>query len=549
MPPEQPTTSDRLVSGASTLLVVPFLGVVVGLAMGLIRYLAYDVMWASVVTAPWWVMLALPVVGLALSGLLLSRFADDPLTHDSEAYIAAYHRGAGDRARTVAVKIAAALTTIGAGGVAGLEGPAVHLGSAFGERTKRLLRRSGLDVRVLMAAGAAAGISGIFKTPLTGVLFALEVPYKDDVAREALVPALVSSVTSYLTVAAVFGPEPLFPVARAYRPDLRGLVVAVLLGLFIGLVARGFVMALAAARRVSERISPPLPLRAAGGGLVVGIVAVASIKLFASPIAIGTGYEAIDAVTAGRIVGGAALALFAMRVIATVATLGSGAAGGSFLPLIALGATAGGALQPLLPRATSLPPIVGMAAFLAAGYGTPLTASIFVAESTGSPGYIIPGVIAAAVAYVVSGRESISHLQRQSDRALLRVQLEQPVSALMSDNVVTVTEDTSLEVFVREYVVGFRRKSFPVAKEQRLLGMVSLTDVGRVPEGEWATTRVGDVMETSLLTARTRTSAREVLADMERRDLDRVPVVDEDGQTLLGIVSLSDLRPSLKGLS
>lgn len=528
------------------LVIAPLVGIVVGLAMEAVRLLVFDLLLASRVALGGPLVVLAPIIGLTSSALVLRWFASDPAMHDTEAYIAAYHSGRGEsRFASVLAKAAAAIATVGSGGAAGLEGPAVHIGSSLAERVQVPLHVLGIrlgDRRALLACGAAAGIAAIFKTPLTGVLFALEVPYQDEIARESLIPALLSSVSAYLVAVAVSGPEPLFPVARRAFADVRTLLLALALGLLIGLAGRGFVAVLRISQAVSERITPPLVVRAMGGGVVCAAAGHASSLLLGAPLALGSGYAAIEATSTGAVEGPSAVWLLILRSIAVLATLGSGVAGGSFLPLLSLGAIAGAAVAPLLPGTASLLPVIGMAAFLSAGYGVPLTAAVFVAESTGAPGYVIPGLVAAAIAYTVSGGHTLSHLQRRGDAARLRDSLQRPVSTLMTSEVISTDAETSVETFVSAYVVRHRRKSFPVTRDGRLVGMVSLGDVQPVAERDWPVTPVSAVMHLDLLTAGPDETAADVLVRMEENGIDRMPVTDASGE-MLGIVSISDLVP------
>ncbi len=531
------------------LLVAPLVGGVVGIVMSGVRYVLFGLLWPAVTPQTLLLAVLVPTAGLTLSGLLLQFFAKERETHDTEAYIGRYHQET-ERPESVTVKVLAAMATLGFGGAAGLEGPAVDAGSAIGRRFQPLVpggKTRPSERRALLAAGAAAGVSAVFKTPLTGVLFALEVPFRDDVDREALIPSVLSSATAYLVAVALSGPEPLFPVVRSYSPDLATLLLSVLLGAVIGVVARLFVQLLALARRVSERVSPPLGVRAAGGGIATGICGAASLALFGAPLALSPGYQLIDATTSGGVSGVPSLWLFGLRSGAVLATLASGAAGGSFFPLLSLGAAAGGIVAPLVPKAGALLPLVGMAAFLSAGYGTPLTAAVFIAESTGAPGYVIPGLLGAAVAYAVSGPRTLSHLQRPSVSSRVEAALRRPVTEIMTRAVVTVPADTDVAAFIATFVVAHRRKSFPVTEGGRLVGMVSLKDVEGLAEPEWKRTPVRRLMSVDVVTAVPSQPVAEVLAEMDRLDIDRVPVVDpEDRGRLVGIVSISDIRPILE---
>lgn len=395
------------------------LGVIIGLLVAGIRAVAYGQLWARVPRGT--VLVGLfPVVGLLLSGVVMYRWADRSSSHDTEAYIEAYHSGEVDGPRSAAAKTVAALATVGLGGAAGLEGPAMYLGSVVGGWLRPALRRLGVSdrraTRSLMVAGAAAGISAVFSAPLTGLIFALEAPYADDFAREALVPALVSSVSSYLVLVSILGPEPLFPVSRGLSPSLRVVLLALVLGLLLGLAARAMSTASAWLRRVFERTRAPLPLRTLIGGLACGAFGVAALWLVGEPIALGSGYDLVNATMAGRYIGATALLVLALRAGAVLATLSSGAAGGTFIPFMSLGAVAGGVFEGILPGSGALFPVIGMAAFLAAANATPVAAAVFVAESTGSAGYIIPGLVAATAAYLVGGRRSITRSQRPNRR-------------------------------------------------------------------------------------------------------------------------------------
>jgi len=395
------------------------LGLATGLLVTAMRLFAYDVLWAHLPqTTP--LVGLFPVLGLLLSGLLLQFGAKRPEVHDTEAYIDAYHTGEVDSPRTATAKVMAALFTLGLGGAAGPEGPSMYIGSALGGWLRPTLRRFGIDERfagrTLLIAGAAAGISAVFKAPLTGIVFALEVPYTDDFAREALVPALVASVSSYLAVVSLIGTEPLFPVSRSLAPSLHNVLLALVLGALLGILARLLSLALLAAEHVSRRVKVPLFVRTLGGGVICGAMGIATLKIFRSPLALSSGNDIINASVIGRYVGMAALVLLVLRSTAVLATFGSGAAGGTFIPFMSMGAAAGGIFEGVAPSSGALFPIIGMAAFLAAANATPIAAAVFIAESTGSAGYIIPGLVAATAAYLVSGGRSVSRNQRPSRR-------------------------------------------------------------------------------------------------------------------------------------
>ena len=523
-------------------------GVIVGAAVTLIDLIAYDLLWGNVsnLLTPAAVLI-LPIVGLALSGLLLEKTTDDPSLQGTEEYIESYqNRGGVFSYRSVPGKVLAALVSVGLGGSAGMEAPSIHMGGAIGSFVTAKLQRFGYtkdDVRKMAVAGAAAGVAAIFKAPLTGVIFALEVPYMDDMAHEALIPALVGSVASYLVLVQFLGVKPLFTVSERYVMSTPDLGYALVLGVVVGFVARLFVQSLHAVEAAAGRVRSPLWVRTALGGAVVGVLALVGLALFGRPEVLGTGYEAI-----GRLVSGSAGPLesfefLLLKVGATVATIGSGAAGGLFIPMIAMGAAAGSTLRGLVPGANGpLFPVVGMAAFLAAGYNTPIAAAVFVAESTGGAGYLIPGLVASVVAYTVAGRVSVSKRQRwRREDAVDRLMMLK-VEDIMTKTVLTVPADATVQEFLEDYVLRHRRKGFPVTEGHRLVGFVSMSDVRDVAADVRAVTPVSAVMIGDVVTTTGDRAVGEIAAVMEQQDLDRVPVVDSnDPSRIEGIVSSTDI--------
>ena len=529
-------------------LVAILVGLFVGLTVTVFERAVY-VTWGYLLPrlTPVTVVLA-PTLGLLLSGLCLQYLTVNPEIHGTEEYIRAYHeRGGVVRFRSFPGKMLAAFSTLAFGGSAGLEGPSIYAGSAIGSYLLRRMRRIGFtadDVRVLMVAGAAAGVSAVFKAPLTGIVFALEVPYRDDLARHALVPAMVSSVTSYLVLVQFLGVAPLFDVGGRYAPAPVDLALALALGLVIGLAGRLFVVSFEVFGRLMRRLPVPLWARTGLGGLVTGLFGLLSLSVLGQPAALGTGYESVGKLLGGQWAGWQALELLVLKAGAVLATLTSGAAGGIFIPLIVLGASLGAALGGFVPGAGgALFPIVGMAAFLAAGYNTPIAATVFIAETTGGAGFIIPGLVAAAVAYVTAGRVSVSDQQRWRRESTLDQIMRARVGDIMTRDVVTVRSDETVKGFVTRKVPQHRHKSMPVVDDDgRLAGMIALTDVQSLPSERWADVPLAELMRTDVLTAVPGTLVGELSRRMVERDIDRVPVVDPaDPGRIVGIISDSDI--------
>lgn len=266
------------------------------------------------------------------------------------------------------------------------------------------------DAKLLMVAGAAAGVAAVFKAPVTGLVFALEVPFQDDLARRMLLPAAISSAASYVTFAALAGTDPLLPVAGRPPFNLVDLGGAAVIGLAAGVLARLFVVLVQQAKRLSGRGHPVL--RVATAGATLAAVVLGAETLGDAHLGLGPGYNALRWALDPEHTVLAIVALGTLRVIGTVAAVGGGGTGGLFIPLVIQGALMGRAMSGIFEvESSSLFPVVGMAAFLGAGYRVPLAAVVFVAEFTGQPGFVVPGLIAAVVSQLVMGRASISPYQ------------------------------------------------------------------------------------------------------------------------------------------
>jgi H+/Cl- antiporter ClcA len=170
-----------------------------------------------------------------------------------------------------------------------------------------------------------------------------------------------------------------------------------------------------------EPEAPPSPaafLRPLGhdavrlAGRVLGALGLIAIGIFHRPLPLGPGYVGIGLAARGQLGVGMLVALLAMKMVATPTTTGGNGVGGLFFPAVMMGAAAGGALGHVVPGPASLFAVVGMAAFLGGAYKVPLAGVAFVAEATGAPGYIIPGLLAAALGYLFSGPDSLSGHQR-----------------------------------------------------------------------------------------------------------------------------------------
>lgn len=411
------------------LLIAPIVGVITGLATTGIAAVILKVLWPPVLACfvrhPW-TILPVMVPAFTVAGLVMQFLTPNPDEHSTEEVIRSYHEHEGRiELRSFLPKIAAAILTVGFGGSAALEGPSIYAGGAIGSWLFTRLRRfrlSDRERRIMLICGAAAGMSAVFRAPLTGIVFALEMPYRDDLAHEALVPSLIASVVAFVTLSSFMGATPLFNFSGATSFTRVDLYWSALLGLLAGLVAMAFVIAFRHARKFF--VASPLPhwVKLGLGGLLTGLCGLLFLTLYPGHLTpLGPNYDAVDVVLNQHHASSELVVFSALKLAATLFTLGSGGVSAMFVPLFLAGGSIGAAFGQSIVHsaAPGLYAAVGMAAFLAAGYKTPLAAVVFVAEATGGHAFIVPALIGAAVAYAVSGDASASADQRLHEAAKL----------------------------------------------------------------------------------------------------------------------------------
>lgn len=484
---------------------------------------------------------ALLVVGLTAAALALRYVGHRATPSTADEYIKNFHdRSKPLSMRPVAGRLLAGLATLGSGGSLGFEGPSLYLGASAGTAIQHRWRRwfTQSDSKVLMVAGAAAGVAAIFKAPATGAIFALEVPYRDDTARHMLLPALIGAATGYLTFVALIGTEPLFTVNGSPPFDLKELGGAAVLGLVCGFGARAYAALITRAKALAVRGRPFV--RILGAGAVLAGLLLASNAIFGEGLSSGSGYRTLEWVTQPDHSFMLVVALLGFRVAATTATLAGGGVGGLFVPLVIAGALVGDAGAIAIGDTTNLFPLIGIAAFLGAGYRTPLAGVVFVAEATGRPGFIVPGLIASVTAQLVMGNVSVSPYQRAGRRGHLEGRITLPVTSVMRTDVATVEPDATLREFYDKHLLRTRETTVAVLDDQRYVGMISNHDLRQHAPETWTTTSVADVLHTDWPIADPASNLETVLRSMDDSDVAALPVLDTAG-TFIGLVTRNDI--------
>ena len=518
-------------------------GALVGLLVAVFEQLTVEVLLERLLEGPVWWQAAAPAVGLFAAVVILRYVGRGATSSTSDEYVRAFHeRHPRLPLSQLPAKLLAGVATIGLGGSVGLEGPSVYAGAAVGHGTQglfgRWLRRE--EAKMLLTAGAAAGIAAVFKTPATGVIFALEAPYRDDVARRALLPALLASASGYLVYVAALGTDPVIDLG-SHDGDLSIIHLGggALLGLVAGLGGRGFSWLVRKAKGLEQQF--PVAVRVSVGGAVLAGLVVATNAVFDQPLSLGPGVEATEWLRDGEhtllLIG----SLLVFRVVATLTTVGAGGTGGLFIPLAVQGVIVGSFVgQALGVSDIGLYRTLGLAAFLGAGYRAPITAVMFVAESTGASEFVVPALIAAAVSQLVAGSSSVASYQLDKREGLVERRLALPLTSALTTDTLTVPPDATVSELVYIHLIGRRERVVPVVDGGTYLGMCGLDQINDLERDAWNDTLVGDIARRDLPTARPSWTLRDAVAQMDSNDTDELPVTDDVG-TFIGVVRADDI--------
>lgn len=299
-------------------------------------------------------------------------------------------------------KIIGGVLAIGAGMSLGREGPSVQIGACVGQGLSQTSRRTGFESRILMTAGAGAGLAAAFNAPLAGVIFGLEEMQKT-ISPALLLTGITASITAATVTEVVFGMSPVFSMGYLLPLPLNLFDVLVAAGVVIGLLGRLFNIALAYSLDTYSRLGlsgmkkPLVPLALAG---ILG---------FVLPEILGGGNLLVDSLVVTDYTIGFLCLLFVGKFLFTMICFGSGVPGGIFLPMLVLGAAGGAVLAKLLVLAGLLPAmyyadiiVFGMAAYFSSVVKSPVTGSILILEMTGSFQHMLALLVVSLTAYVIS---------------------------------------------------------------------------------------------------------------------------------------------------
>ena len=448
----------------------------------------------------------LPLTGILLTILFVKYVVRGEIGHGLPSVLLAISRNRSRLpAKNMWTSLVASTLTVAFGGSVGLEAPIASTGSAIGSNVGRLFHLSPKSVRLLLGCGAAGAIAGIFKAPIAGIMFVLEVFLFDLTATTAL-PLLIASLTASTTAYFLMGTDVQFKFTVAETFSLSQLPFYVVLGAFCAVVSVYFL-------RVTDRVEGWFTrrrnpwMRMLLGGLLLGVMVVLFPPLY------GEGYASLTELLHGNpgtlfagtlysswagnawVTIGILLALILLKAVATATTIGSGGVGGTFGPSLVIGGLSGYFIA-MLGNQLGLPEqntanfaLVGMAAVMTGVMHAPFMATFLIAEITGGYELLVPLLTASAVTYLcVSPFEHHSIYARKLAAKGDLLTHDKDASAwhllnmrsLIENNFVIVRTGDHLRDLV-DAIQNSRRNVFPVlSDDDKFLGVIVLDDVRKI---------------------------------------------------------------------
>ena len=518
-------------------------------------------------------VILLPALGGVLVGLLIYFLAREAKGHGVPEVIAAVAaKGGRIRPRVAVVKSLASSICIGSGGSVGREGPIVQIGSSFGSAIGQWLKLPEDWTRILVACGAAGGISATFNAPIGGVFFAQEVILHRFIAP-SFIFVVFSSVTANIIGQVFLGSSPSFIIPAYSWVSAWEIPFYILLGIITAFIAWGFIRALYKCEDLFEAWKFPEYLKPAIGGLLLGLLGFFYPDLFG--VGYGGGYGVggiflekggVDKALGGELTLGMLLSLGLLKIVATSLTIGSGGSGGIFAPSLFMGAMIGGAFGELVHRgfpAVSAVPgayaTIGMGAVFAGAARAPITSIIILFEMTRDYMIILPLMTASVISTLLTRqltRETIYTAKVHRLGIELRAIEERDIMETIRVGEVMTSDfpTVSPEMTCRELITLLEETGhhgFPVVdKEGHLCGVVSLTNV-RAAMGkqncDLDQTRVMEFANKAPVVAYPDQTVRELLRRIGIRGFEsmpeaRIPVVDrQNPHRLLGVIGRHEI--------
>ncbi len=496
-------------------------------------------------------IILVPVIGSLIVGLM-ARFGSEKIRgHGIPEAIEAILIGQSRiEPKVAALKPLSSAISIGTGGPFGAEGPIIMTGGALGSLFAQLFNLSAAERKTLLVAGAAAGMTAIFNTPIAAVLLAVELLLFEWKPR-SFIPVAAAAIVAAAIRPYILGSGPLFPFSGDPAMPWWGLALCALAGLVAGLQSALTTLCLYGVEDLFHKLPVHWMWWPAIGGLVVGVGG------WLDPSALGVGYDVIRALLHGQLDAIATSKLLVDKAVIWVVALSSGTSGGVLAPLLIMGGALGGIEAHVMPfGGPGFWALLGMAAILGGTMRAPLTSTLFAIELTGDvhvfPAVLVASVSAFAVTVLLMSR---SILTERIARRGLHIAREYSVDPFESTRVADImarpVHTLAASIPVPEAIAFFmvaegtrRHKSYPVVDGQNhVIGMVSRSDVLRWSrDGFNETDTLGHMLDKGSLVFGYDDEPVGALADrMARTDVGRVPILSRATGTLVGLVARRDL--------
>ncbi|NDW12334.1 chloride channel protein [Bacteroides sp. 214] len=519
--------------------------------------------------------LVYPVVGIFIAGLFVRLIVKDDISHGVTKILYAISRRKGRIKRhNMWSSIFASSITIGFGGSVGAEAPIVLTGSAIGSNLGSAFKMEHRTLMLLVGCGAAGAIGGIFKAPIAGLVFTIEVLLLD-LTMTSLLPLLISSVTATTVSYLLTGTEAMFRFNQDSAFEMERIPYVILLGIVCGLVSLYFTRAMIWVEGIFGKLKNPYKKFMLGAIML-------SVLIFLFPPLYGEGYDTIELLLNGNSAvewdiilnnsffygHSSLLVLFLLlivifKVFATSATNGGGGTGGTFAPSLFLGCIVGFIFSfmsntiefiPALPEKNFA--LMGMAGVMSGVMHAPLTGVFLIAELTGGYDLLLPLIIVSVCSYltiIVFEPHSIYSMRLAKKGELLTHNKDKAILTLMKmenvveNNFTVIAPDMDLGDLVK-VISNSKRNMFPVVdKDGVLLGIVLLDDIRNIMFRQELYHRftVGKLMTALPARLYDTDNMEQVMRTFDETKAWNLPVVSTDGK-YLGFVSKSKIFSSYR---
>ncbi|HPA21922.1 MAG: chloride channel protein [Chitinophagaceae bacterium] len=455
------------------------------------------------------------------------------------------------------LKPISAAISIGTGGPFGAEGPIIASGGALGSTIGQIMKISNNERKILLAAGATAGMSAIFGSPIAGIFLAIELLLFEFSPR-SIIPVSLACITGAAGHHFLFGPGVVFPIIDTIEPASNSAIAWYsALGIVVGLLS---VLVTKIVYFIEDSFEK-LPVHWAWwpmiGGIAVGIVG------YFSPRTLGVGYNNIADILSGSVSMQLLLSLCILKFISWSVSLGSGTSGGTLAPLLTIGGAAGAifghVINDYFPQSgiyIPLAALVGMAAMFAGASRAFITSIIFALETTGQSNALLPLLASCTGAYFLSyfimdntimtekiARRGINTPNSYEPDILEKLTVEQ----ILTDNGIIISEENKIKE-VREWLdlePDYKLNYFIISSNQgEYRGILSASNLYsniHTPEN-----LVGSLIKRNKIYISLNDSLKTAVETMAKENIDVLPVVSNDDGTIIGILSYRDIIDTYK---